>query len=218
MINLKKGQGFDLSKDAPHLTEVRVGLGWDTGSAASPGAAQADAGAAGELDFDLEFAEPPAGGGGGEAAFDLDVSLFMLGADDKLPADEFFLFYNNLRSPDGAVVHEGDNRTGAGEGDDETILIALPRVDPAVRRILILATIHEARERGQSFADVRNAYIRLVDHANGTEVLRYALDESFSDETAVVFGELRREGQGWSFNALGLGSRDDLQAFVERYA
>jgi len=229
MINLKKGQDYDLSAGAPNLTQVRVGLGWDTGSRTSRHADaehsggshfDADVGATDTIDFSLEWSDSEAGSGAGDrdAVCDLDVSLFMLGADDKLPRDEFFLFYNNLRSPDGAVVHQGDNRTGAGEGDDESILISLPRVDPVVRRIVIVATIHEAQQHGQSFADVNNAYIRLVDHLSGTEVLRYALNETFSDETGVVFGELRKDGRTWSFKAVGLGSRDDLQAFVDRYA
>ena len=227
MINLSKGQDFDLSAGAPDLTQVRVGLGWDTGSPAPRRTAaeqdatplsDLDVGTSDDFDFDLEWSGPEAGADDREAACDLDVSLFMVGANGKLPADEFFLFYNNLRSPDGAVVHQGDNRTGAGEGDDESILISLPQVDQAVRRIVILATIHEAQQRGQSFADVSNAYIRLVDHRSGTEVLRYALNESFSDETAVVFGELRRDGHTWNFKAVGLGSREDLQAFVDRYA
>jgi tellurium resistance protein TerD len=203
MINLRKGQGFDLGTGAPGLTQARVGLGWDTGAAAANPARLdndplADAAAVGgEFDFNLELSDADAG---------------------KLPADEYFLFYNNLRSPDGAVVHQGDNRTGVGEGDDETILMDLSKVDAAVQRILILATIHDAQTRGQNFAGVRNAYIRLVNHANGAEVLRYALDETFSNETAVVFGELRRSGASWGFHALGQGSREDLQAFVNRYA
>jgi tellurium resistance protein TerD len=225
MINLRKGQGFDLGTGAPGLTQARVGLGWDTGAAAANPARLdndplADAAAVGgEFDFNLELSDADAASRGTPAVdFDLDVSLFMLGASGKLPADEYFLFYNNLRSPDGAVVHQGDNRTGVGEGDDETILMDLSKVDAAVQRILILATIHDAQTRGQNFAGVRNAYIRLVNHANGAEVLRYALDETFSNETAVVFGELRRSGASWGFHALGQGSREDLQAFVNRYA
>lgn len=228
MINLKKGQDVSLSREAPNLARVRVGLGWDTKGSAAPhttadGNADAlvdpDADTLNSFDLELEWSDPNAPAAGtGDADFDLDVSLFMVGANGKLPADEFFLFYNNLKSPDGAVVHQGDNRTGAGEGDDETILVSLPDIHSAVQRIIILATIHDAQERSQSFAGVGNAYIRLMDHDTGTEVLRYSLNETFSDETAVVFGELEREGRAWRFKAVGRGSRDDLQMFVERYA
>ncbi len=223
MINLKKGQDFNLSKDAPRLTHARVGLGWDTHGQSAPPAdtgqdfdPSSDSGLGGLDDFDLEWSDP--GSGAGDTDFDLDVSLFMLGAHGKLPADDFFLFYNNLRSPDGAVVHQGDNRTGAGEGDDETILVSLPKIHSAVQRIVIVATIHGAQERRQSFAGISNAYIRLVDHGTGAEVLRYSLNETFSNETAVVFGELCRQNDSWRFKAVGRGSSDDLQAFVDRYA
>jgi tellurium resistance protein TerD len=230
MINLKKGQGINLSKDAPMLKQVRVGLGWDTQGREAPAAAaardadplfDADPNGASNIDLDLEWSDPKANAATTASAanvdFDLDVSLFMLGANGKLPADEYFLFFNNLRSPDGAVVHQGDNRTGVGEGDDETLLISLPKIDPTVERIVIVVTIHEARERGQSFANVGNAYIRLVDQETGQEVLRYSLNETFFDETAVVFGELEREGSSWRFKAVGQGSRDDLQTFVDRH-
>jgi len=225
MINLNKGQDFNLSKDAPNLAQARVGLGWDTQGQAGPRAEPNQAtesltgselGGPDSFDVDLEWNDPNAVPGNAE--FDLDVSLFMLGADGKLPADDFFLFYNNLRSPDGAVVHQGDNQTGAGEGDDESILVSLPKVDSAVQRIVIVATIHDAQGRGQSFSGVSNAYIRLVDNVTGSEVLRYSLDQTFSDETAVVFGELRRENNAWRFKAVGRGSSEDLQAFVNRYA
>ncbi len=226
MINLQKGQDFNLSKDAPTLTHARVGLGWDTRGQAAPRTLEgqedaaplfdSDLGGPDSFDLDLEWNDP--GTGAGNTDFDLDVSLFMLGADGKLPADEFFLFYNNLRSPDGAVVHQGDNRTGAGEGDDETILVSLPKIHSAVQRIVIVATIHGAQERHQSFSGISNAYIRLVNHRTGAEVLRYSLNETFSNETAVVFGELCRQNGSWRFKALGRGSSDDLQAFVDRYA
>jgi len=221
MINLNKGQDYNLSKGAPNLTQARVGLGWDTQGQAEPSQdtdslTGSELGGADSFDLDLEWHDPTAVPGNAE--FDLDVSLFMLGADGKLPADEFFLFYNNLRSPDGAVVHQGDNQTGAGEGDDESIIVSLPKVDPAVQCIVIVATIHGAQDRGQSFAGVCNAYIRLVDNMTGSEVLRYSLNQTFSDETAVVFGELRRENSAWQFKAVGHGSSEDLQAFVNRYA
>lgn len=156
---------------------------------------------------------------GGED-FDLDASAFMLGANHKLPADEYFVFYNNLSSPDGAVASSGDDLTGGNseEGDDETITVDLAKVNPKVEEILFTATIHKADERGQNFGQVRNAYIRIYNAVTGEEIAKYDLDEDFSVETAIEFGKLYRQNDKWKFEALGIGYKGGLQYFVDVYA
>lgn len=152
--------------------------------------------------------------------FDLDASAFMLGKNGKLPADEYFVFYNNLASPDGAVSSSGDDQTGGNseEGDDETITVDLEKVNPAVEQIIFTATIHKADERRQNFGQVRNAYIRIYDAVNGEEIAKYDLDEDFSVETAVEFGRLYRRDGKWRFEAMGIGYKGGLQYFVDQYA
>lgn len=171
----------------PDLEELTVGLGWDVN--------QTDTG----------------------TNADLDSSVFMLGSNNKIPNDSYFIFYNNLQSPDGSVVHQGDNRTGMGEGDDETILVNLPKVDAAIQDIIVAVTIHNAEEHRQNFGQVRNAYIRLINNKDGSEVLRYDLDEDFSAETAVEFGRLYRKDGDWRFQAVGNGYKVGLQGFVDQY-
>lgn len=164
-----------------------VGLGWDT-NATSTG-----------------------------TAFDLDASLFLLGENKKLVGDEFFIFYNNLKSPDGSVEHTGDNRTGDGDGDDEQIRIDLSKTDPRTTEICIVVTIHEAAERKQNFGQVRNSYVRIVDQATNTEVLKYELEEDFSIETAVEFGRIYKRNNEWKFEAVGTGMKGGLQDFLNKY-
>ena len=148
---------------------------------------------------------------------DLDASLFMLSNDGKLPADEYFVFYNNLRSPDGAVQHTGDNRTGIGDGDDEMILANLPLVNPQVKELVIVVTVHDALTRRQNFGMLSEAYIRIVDVESKREILRYDLDAEFAVSTDVEFGRLRREGDEWHFAATGIGSNIGLQGYVDKY-
>lgn len=150
--------------------------------------------------------------------FDLDASAFILGENRKILADEFFVFYNNLKSPDGAVEHAGDNLTGEGEGDDESIKIDLAKIDSRATEIIFLVTIHKAIERKQNFGQVHNAFIRIYNTANGKEILRYDLDEDFSVETAVEFGRLYRRNGEWKFEAIGNGYKGGLQFFVNKYA
>jgi tellurium resistance protein TerD len=152
------------------------------------------------------------------AKLDLDVSVFMLGANGKIPTEEYFVFYNNLKSPDGAVQHTGDNRSGDEEGDDEMILANLPLVDKNIKELLFAVSIHEAEARRHSFNLLQNAYIRVVDVANNREILRYDLDQDFSSSTDMEFGRLVRENGDWSFHASGLGSNRGLQGFVDMYA
>lgn len=154
------------------------------------------------------------------ADFDLDASAFMLGDNKKIPTEEFFVFYNNPKSPDGALESSGDDRTGrnSSDGDDETITVDLTKADPRVKEILFTATIHEAVERRQNFGQVRNAYIRIYNSLTGEEIARYDLDEDFSIETAVEFGRLYLRGSEWKFEAMGRGIRGGLEALVETYA
>lgn len=156
----------------------------------------------------------------GGADFDLDASAFMLGENHKLPADEYFVFYNNLVSPDGSVASSGDDLTGGNseDGDDETITVDLARVNPAVQEIIFTATIHDAEARKQNFGQVRNAYIRIFNAVTNEPIMRYDLDEDFSVETAVEFGRLYRRNGVWKFEASGIGHRGGLQYFVDQYA
>jgi tellurium resistance protein TerD len=186
-IQLSKGQRIDLTKSNPTLKNIVVGLGWDVKT------------------FD------------GGAEFDLDASAFLLNAEGKCRQDTDFIFYNNLRSPDGSVEHTGDNRTGEGEGDDEQIKVHLDMVPTDIDRIAITVTIHDAEVRRQNFGQVSNAFVRLVDEDLGTEILRFDLGEDFSIETAVVFCELYKHGSDWKFNAIGSGYQGGLGALVNAY-
>lgn len=149
--------------------------------------------------------------------FDLDASAFILGENGKILADEFFVFYNNLSSPDGAVEHTGDNLTGEGDGDDESINIDLSKIDPRASEIIFVTTIHKADERRQNFGQVRNAFIRVFNPTTGEEILRYDLDEDFSIETAVEFGRLYKRGGQWKFEAIGTGHKAGLGAYLDRF-
>lgn len=139
--------------------------------------------------------------------FDLDASAFMLGSNKKIPNDNYFIFYNNPKSPDGAVESTGDDTTGGNSdgGDDETLNVDLQKVDPSIQEILFVATIYKADERKQNFGQVRNSYIRIYNSITNEEIARYDLDEDFSIETAVEFGRLYRRGGEWKFEAMGIG-------------
>lgn len=185
-ISLNKGGRLSLSKEAPGLTHVLVGLGWD---------ARATDG----------------------AAFDLDASAFMLGADGKARSEADFIFYNQLKSVCGSVEHTGDNLTGEGEGDDEAIKVDLTKVPAEVQKIAFTVTIHEAEQRKQNFGQVSNAYIRVVNADNNTEITRYDLAEDASTETAMIFGELYRHSGEWRFTAVGQGYAGGLAAMCRQY-
>ena len=186
-ISLSKGQKVDLTKGNPSLKSIIVGLGWDTNAYDS----------------------------GGD--FDLDAAVFMLGENGRCPTDKEFIFYGNLSHPSESVVHLGDNRTGAGEGDDEQIKVDLSKVPANIARIAFTVTIYEADKRRQNFGQVSNAFIRIVDAANDTEIIRYDLGEDFSIETAVVVGELYRHNGEWKFNAIGSGYSGGLAALCASY-
>lgn len=151
--------------------------------------------------------------------FDLDASAFMLGSNKKLPKDEFFVFYNNQISPDGAVESSGDDTTGGNSdgGDDETLTVDLFKVDQSIQEIIFTVTIHEAETRKQNFGQVHNSYIRIYNAATNEEIARYDLDEDFSIETAVEFGRLYKRGNEWKFEAMGIGYKGGLQYFVNKY-
>ncbi|MEM8830355.1 MAG: TerD family protein [Cyanobacteria bacterium P01_G01_bin.19] len=188
-VNLSKGQRISLEKVAPGLSEVFVGLGWDTNITDT----------------------------GGD--FDIDASVFLIDKSEKLVSDNHFIFYNNLTSPDPdkSVEHLGDNRTGAGEGDDEVIKVNLKQVPAEVNKIVMTVTIHEAEERQQNFGQVQNAFVRVVDPKNKAEVVRYDLTEDFSIETALIMAELYRKDGEWRINAVGAGYQGGLQALLDRY-
>lgn len=152
--------------------------------------------------------------------FDLDASAFMLGESGRMPTDEYFVFYNNPKSPDGSVESTGDDLTGGNSdgGDDETINVDLSKVDPKIQEIVFTATIYKAEERRQNFGQVRNSYIRIYDAKTNAEIARYDLDEDFSIETAVEFGRLYRRGDEWKFEAMGIGNKGGLQSLVNKYA
>lgn len=186
-ISLSKGGRIDLSKEAPSLKKVGVGLGWDVNVT--------DTG----------------------ADFDLDASVFMIDSSGKIPQDEYFVFYNNLKSPDGSVEHTGDNRTGEGEGDDESLNIDLDKLNPSVEELVFVVTIHDAQKNNQNFGQVRNAFIRLYDRDTNIEVAKYDLEEDFSFETAIEFGRLYRKSGSWRFKAVGAGYNAGLQGFVDQF-
>jgi tellurium resistance protein TerD len=189
-ISLQKRQRVSLEKVAPGIVAGFIGLGWDVKA----------------TDTGVDF--------------DLDASLFLLGANEKIVSEKHFIFYNNLTSPDPdqSVKLMGDNRTGAGEGDDEGIIVDLRKVPAEVEKIVITVTIYEADKRKQNFGQITNAYVRLVNVQTKEEVLRYDLDEDFSTETAIIMAELYRKDGEWRINAVGAGYQGGLQALLDRYS
>ncbi|MDR0385317.1 MAG: TerD family protein [Prevotellaceae bacterium] len=150
--------------------------------------------------------------------FDLDASAFMLGENKKLLADDYFVFYNNTKSPDGAVESSGDDLTGGNsDGDDETLTVDLIKVDSRVQEIVFTVTIHDFEIRKQNFGQVRNSFIRIYNAQTNEEIAKYELDEDFSVETAVEFGRLYKKGREWKFEAMGIGYKGGLQHFVDKY-
>lgn len=149
--------------------------------------------------------------------FDLDASAFMLGANGKVLSNEHFIFYNNLSSPEGCVVHTGDNLTGEGEGDDESLKVDMSKLPQGCESIVFVVTIHDAASRGQNFGQVSNAFIRIFDTKTNEEIMKFDLGEDFSIETAVEFGTLYQKEGTWKFRAVGAGYSDGLERFVNQY-
>jgi len=185
-ISLQKGGNVNLSKEAPSMARMIVGLGWN---------ARATDG----------------------AGFDLDASAFMLREGDKVGSDAGFIFYNQKASTCGGVVHQGDNTTGEGDGDDEVIKVDLSKLPGDIQKIAFAVTIHEAESRRQNFGMVSSAYIRIVDENNGQEIARYDLSEDASVETAMTFGELYRHNGEWKFKAIGQGFQGGLGPLARHY-
>lgn len=169
------------------LPQFKVGLGWDTNTSSTG------------VDFDL------------------DASIFVLGENKKIISDEYFVFYNNLKSPDGSVEHTGDNRTGEGEGDDEIINIDLSKISPQAVELCVVVTIHDAENRKQNFGQVRNSFIRIYDPKTNEEYLKYELEEDFSVETAVEFGRIYKRNNEWRFEAVGVGQKGGLADYLQKY-
>ena len=141
----------------------------------------------------------------------------ILGENKKILSERHFIFYNNLKSPNEAVVHTGDNRTGEGEGDDEQIIVDLSKIEENATEICIVITIHEAEERGQNFGQVRNSFIRIFNTDTNEELLKYELEEDFSIETAVEFGRIYKRNGEWKFEAVGMGMKGGLQDYLDKY-
>ncbi|HDK6621833.1 TPA: tellurium resistance cAMP binding protein TerE [Klebsiella quasipneumoniae] len=150
-------------------------------------------------------------------AFDLDASVFLVGENGKVLSDSHFVFYNNTTSPDGAVQHQGDNRTGEGDGDDEQVKIDLTKVAADVKKLVFAVTIHEADSRKQNFGMVSNSFMRVVNNDNGSEIARFDLSEDASTETAMILGELYRHGAEWKFKAVGQGFAGGLAALATQH-
>lgn len=186
-VSLQKGQKVSLTKGNPGLKRVVVGLGWDVNS------------------FDTG------------ADFDLDAAAFLLTDTGKVAKSEDFVFFGNLNHYSGSVQHMGDNLTGIGDGDDEQIKIDLSKIPDSVSKIVFTVTIYEAENRRQNFGQVNNSFIRIYNDDTGEELLRYDLGEDFSIETAVVFGELYKNGNEWKFNAIGSGYQGGLDALCNSY-
>lgn len=185
-LSLQKGGNLSLSKAAPNLTHILIGLGWDVRTTDG-------------------------------AAFDLDASLFMLGENGKVRSDADFIFYNQAKSTCGSVEHTGDNRTGAGDGDDESIKVNLTGVPANVSRLVVTVTIHDAETRRQSFGQVGGAFMRIVNAADSSEIARFDLSEDYSTETAMIFGEVYRHGGEWKFKAVGQGYSGGLYAMCQQF-
>ncbi len=149
--------------------------------------------------------------------FDLDASIFMIQENGKVGSDADFIFYNQLVSLCGSVEHTGDNRTGAGDGDDEVVKIELAKVPPQVHRLVVSVSIHDASVRRQNFGMVREAFIRIVNQDNDIEIARFDLSEDYSTETAMIFGEVYRHGDEWKFKAVGQGFADGLEPMARGF-
>lgn len=185
-VSLTKGGNVSLSKEAPGLKKINVGLGWDT--------RRTDG-----------------------ADFDLDAMVFLVNDAGKVRNDQDFVFFNNKTSSDGSVIHQGDNRTGAGEGDDEVINVDLDKVPADVQKIVVAVVIYEGQSRSQNFGMVEKAYARVLNGDGGAEIARYDLTEDGGTVTAMIFGEVYRSSGEWKFKAVGQGFNEGFQALVKSY-
>ena len=185
-ISLTKGGNVSLTKEAPGLSAVVVGLGWDARTTDG-------------------------------SAFDLDATAIACNASGTVYSPQHFIFFNNLATPDGAIQHTGDNLTGEGAGDDEQIKVNLAALPPDLDKIVFPVSIYDGETRGQNFGQVRNAFIRIVNQAGDAEIARYDLSEDASTETAMVFGEVYRNGSDWKFRAVGQGYSSGLTGIARDF-
>ncbi|MEY9839222.1 TerD family protein [Streptacidiphilus sp. EB103A] len=185
-VSLSKGGNVSLTKEAPGLAAITVGLGWDVRTTTG-------------------------------TDFDLDASAIVLDASGKVLSDKHFVFFNNTSTPDQTVVHGGDNLTGQGEGDDEQIKVNLAGLPPEADKLVFPVSIYDAENRSQNFGQVRNAFIRVVNQAGGAEIARYDLSEDAATETAMVFGEIYRNGAEWKFRAIGQGYASGLSGIARDF-
>jgi tellurium resistance protein TerD len=185
-VSLQKGGNVSLSKEAPGIKKLMIGLGWD------------------ERTTDGQ-------------SFDLDASAFLLTDGGKVRSDSDFIFYNKLSSDCGSVIHQGDNLTGAGDGDDESIQIDLSKVPTDVAKISITVTIHDAEANSLNFGQVANAFMRVLNADSNQELARYDLSEDYSVETAMIFGEIYRHGSEWKFKAVGQGFAGGLAPLAKNF-
>lgn len=192
MIKLTKGERINISERAPGIKKIAFGLGWD----------------------DLAESQDE----GGDA--DIDVSVFLVAPDGKIPTDKYFVFYNNLKSPDGCVVHSGDNRTGEGEGDDEVVYVNLDLADEKVKEIIFIVTIHADPRTNyiSKFGEADNVLLRIYDPDDQTEIMRYVVDDAHADANGVEAGKLIREGEQWIFLAEAESTDGSMEYFVDKYA
>lgn len=199
-ISLQKGQKIDLTKGNPGLEKIIVGLGWDP-------IQKKAGGLLGGL-----F------GGGGGSNMDIDASVIML-QDDKLTEKSNLIYFGNLKSKCGSVLHTGDNITGEGDGDDEQVIIELKKVPANINKLVFVVNIYDCVKRKQDFGQVENAFIRVINSANNEELLKFNLSENYSGLTSLTVAEIYRHGTEWKFGATGSGSTDPgLNEIVKRYA
>ncbi len=185
-VSLTKGGNVNLSKEAPGLTKIKLGLGWDVRKTDGAG-------------------------------FDLDALAFVVGANGKVRSDGDFVFFNNKKSTDGTVEHTGDNRSGEGDGDDESIVIDLANLPADIEKVIAAVVIFDGETKGQSFGQVERAYVRVINETGGAEIARFDLSEDASTVTAMIFGEVYRNNGEWKFKAIGQGYNDGFKALVASY-
>ena len=185
-VSLSKGGNVSLTKEAPGLTAITVGLGWDVRTTTG-------------------------------TDFDLDASAIVLDASGKVLSDKHFVFFNNTATPDQTVVHAGDNLTGQGDGDDEQIKVNLAGLPAEADKLVFPVSIYDAENRSQNFGQVRNAFIRVVNQNGDAEIARYDLSEDAATETAMVFGEIYRNGAEWKFRAIGQGYASGLSGIARDF-
>ncbi len=195
-INLQKGQKVDLTKGNSGISKIMIGLGWDAVSS-------------------------PTGGGlfkKKAADFDCDASVLMINKDGKLKGIENVIYFGNLKSRCGSVMHTGDNRTGDGNGDDEQILVDLSKIPEDTNKLIFVVNIYDCIKRNQDFGQIENAYIRVINTKDNTELLKYNLSETYAGKTSLITGDIYRHNNEWKFSAIGEGTNDgSLTGLIERY-